>query len=230
MSARVATGDDARTVVALLGRGGCAMRALAPALDRLGLRADEVDVADGMGRDAFDAAVRERAARGAVVVGRGLTACRLLGLAARCAEPRMRLIAIGPFLGFDAPFFGQARQRDLGVRRTLLRLAGMRAMRFAADRIAFLAPGCGLVADGPAPAWGAVARAGGEGSFVRAAGALRQDVLVVLDAGDADLDAVRAEAQLRAASPRMQVRVVPDAPDALADVIAGHVRAADDAQ
>ena len=141
-----------------------------------------------------------------ILAGFGLAANLALCLASGAKDKLRAVLAVGPFVGFDAPMFGRSRRNATWFTENLLQMSRMRLLSGIANHVectrvlpGFRSPSAGAVS------WGQLAACVPHSSFAGVVSTIACPTVIVLDGADEDLDHERANNQILAMNSRLRI-------------------------
>lgn len=136
----------------------------------------------------------------------GLAANLAMCLAGGAKNPLCGVLAISPFMGFDAPMFGCSRHNGTRFAENILRMSRMHMLSNTANYLecTSVLPGMRSPAAGPV-SWGQLAACVPSASFAGLLAAIVCPTVIVLDDANEDLDQDRACHQIPAMNSRLGV-------------------------
>ncbi len=141
-----------------------------------------------------------------IVVGFGLAANLAMCLAGGAKDKLRAVLAVGPFMGFDAPMYSRSRRNATWFTENLLQMSRMRLLSGTANHVectrvlpGFRSPSAGAVS------WGQLAACVPHSSFAGVMSPIACPTVIVLDNADEDLDHDRANNQILAMNSQLRV-------------------------
>ncbi len=155
-----------------------------------------------------------------VLAAFGLAANLAMCLAEGAKDRLRAVLAVAPFMGFDAPMFGCSRRNSTRLPEIFLRMSRMRLLSGIANHLECtrVLPGMRAPVAG-AISWGQFAACVPHASFAGLLSPIACPTVIVLDDADADLDHDRAYHQILAMNSRLSVSLQDIAGKRPADVL-----------
>ena len=134
-----------------------------------------------------------------ILVAFGLAANVALWLAQGLKDRCRAVLAVGPFMGFDAPMYESSRHKSTWLTEKILRMSRMRLFNRTANYLECTRtlPGMRALTDAPV-SWGVLANCVPTTAFAGIVAPVACPTVVVLDSVDADLNHDRATNQILA--------------------------------